>query len=471
MTDTLITDGRVITQNADRTVHENGAVAIEGDRISAVGTTEELTAEYDADRHVDADGGAVIPGLINPHTHVSDILFRGSFSEDRGLLDWLYNVKRPGTLAMDPDEHAIAALLYCTEAILSGVTTFVENDTEVVWDDWSDTESKLDVYDRSGIRNVYGAGMVDRRADPEFRDLVRDVQVRERDVDHPPLDRFVVETEAVVEEVTSLMETYHGTAGGRQSVWPAPVVVETTTSRCFQEAYELAEAYDVMTTVHVAEAEAEEQREISSIEYLRNVGYLGERSLLGHCVQVDERDVRILAATDTAVAHNFMSNMRLATGFAPVAAMLDAGVTVGLGTDNSILSDTVNPLNDVRAMANGHKGYHRDPGLLPAGKAFDMLTIDAAAAIGRRDSLGSIAVGKQADIAVVDLDYPHMTPAPDPVFALVHNAQGFEVETVICAGETVMRNREIRSFEESVDDILSEASEVTSDLLARTGFD
>ena len=132
MTDTLITDGRVITQNADRTVHENGAVAIEGDRISAVGTTEELTAEYDADRHVDADGGAIIPGLINPHTHVSDILFRGSFSEDRGLLDWLYNVKRPGTLAMDPDEHAIAALLYCTEAILSGVTTFVENDTEVV---------------------------------------------------------------------------------------------------------------------------------------------------------------------------------------------------------------------------------------------------------------------------------------------------------------------------------------------------
>jgi atrazine chlorohydrolase/5-methylthioadenosine/S-adenosylhomocysteine deaminase len=300
---------------------------------------------------------------------------------------------------------------------------------------------------------------------------VRDIQARDGDVDHPPLDRFVVETEAVVEEVTSLMETYHGTAGGRQSVWPAPVVVETTTSRCFREAYELAEAYDVMTTVHVAEAEAEERREISSVEYLRNIGYLGERSLLGHCVQIDESDVRILAATDTAVAHNFLSNMRLATGFAPVAAMLDAGVTVGLGTDNSILSDTVNPLNDVRAMASGHKGYHRDPGLLPAQKAFDMLTIDAAAAIGRRDSLGSIEVGKQADIAIVDLDHPHLTPAPDPVFTLVHNAQGFEVETVICAGDTVVRNREIRSFDESVDEILSRASRAAGDLLARTGFD
>ena len=471
MTDILLTNGRVITQDADRTVYENGAVAIEGDRITAVGPTEELTADYDAEQRIDVNGGAVVPGLVNPHTHVSDILLRGSFSEDRGLLDWLYNVKRPGTLAMDPDEHALAATLYCIEAIQSGVTTFVENDTEVIWDDWADIEAKLDVYDRSGIRNVYGAGMVDRGADPTFQELVRDIQARDADVDHPPLDTFVVETDAVVDEVASLMEAYHETAGGRQSVWPAPVVVETTTNRCFREAYELAEAYDVMTTAHVAEAEAQEQRAISSIEYLRNVGYLGERALLGHCVQISESDVRILAATDTAVAHNFMANMRLATGFAPVATMLDAGVTVGLGTDNSILSDTVNPLSDVGAMASGHRGYHRDPGLVPAQKAFDMITIDAAAAIGRRDSLGSIEVGKQADIAIVDLDHPHLTPSPDPVFTLVHNAQGFEVETVVCAGAIVMRDRELQSFDDSVEEILTAASETASDLVARTGFD
>ena len=471
MTDLLLTNGRVITQNADRTVHEDGAVAIEGDYISAVGPTEELIADCDPERRLDVNGGAVIPGLINPHTHVSDILFRGSFSEDRGLLDWLYNIKRPGTLSMNPDEHARAATLYCIEAIQSGVTTFVENDTEVLWDDWADIEAKLDVYDRSGIRNIYGAGMVDRGADPTFQELVRDIQARDGDVDHPPLDTFVLETDVVIDEVASLMETYHETASGRQSVWPAPVVVETTTDRCFQEAYELAEAYDVMTTAHVAEAEAQEQRAISSIEYLRNVDYLGERALLGHCVQISESDIRILAATDTAVAHNFMANMRLATGFAPVATMLDAGVTVGLGTDNSILSDTVNPLSDVRAMASGHKGYHRDPGLVPAQKAFDMITIDAASAIGRRDSLGSIEAGKQADIAIVDLDHPHLTPSPDPIFALVHNAQGFEVETVICAGTVVMENREIRSFEDSVDEILSAASRTASELVARTGFD
>jgi len=470
MTDLLVTNGRVVTQNPDREVIDDGAVAVAGGEIRAVGPAAELAADYDADRVVDAEGGAVIPGLVNPHTHVSDILLRGSFAEDRGLLDWLYNVKRPGTLAMTVDEHALAATLYCIEAIRAGVTTFVENDTEVVWDDWSTIEAKLDVYDRSGIRSVYGAGMVDSGADPGFQELVRDIQAREPGVDHPPLELFVEETDTVVDEVASLIETHHA-PDGRQAVWPAPVVVPTTTNRCFREAYALAEEYDVMTTAHVAEAEAEERRDISSIEYLRNVGYLGERALLGHCVQIDASDVRLLAKTGTAVAHNFMANMRLATGFAPVVAMHDAGVTVGLGTDNSILSDTVNPLSDARAMAGGHKGFHRDPGVVPAQTAFDMLTIDAAAAIGRADSLGSLEVGKQADLAVVDLDHPHLTPCPDPVFTLVHAAQGFEVDTVICAGEVVMADREIRSFDAEMDEVLSRASTAAADLVARTGFE
>ncbi|ERG97170.1 amidohydrolase family protein [Haloquadratum walsbyi] len=470
MTELLIINGRVITQDADRTVIEEGAVAVQGDSISAVGPTAEVTANHDGDTIIDAGGGAIIPGLINPHTHVSDILLRGSFAEDRGLLDWLYNVKRPGTLMMQPKEHATAATLYCIEAILSGVTTFVESDTEVVWDDWADIEAKLDIYDRSGIRNIYGAGMVDCGPEDAFRELLLNIQARDNDVEHPPLERFVEETDTVVEEVNSLINTYHGTANGRQSIWPAPVVVETTTTRCFQAAYDLAEEHNVMTTVHVAEAEAQEQRSLSSIEYLRNIGYLGDRALLGHCVQIDEDDVRILDATDTSVAHNYMSNMRLATGFAPVAAMLDTGVTVGLGTDNSILNDTVSPLNDLRAMAGGHKGYHRDPGVVPTQKAFDMVTIDAAEAIGRADNLGSLKIGKQADITIVDFDRPHLTPSPDPVFTLVHAAQGSDVNTVVCNGDIVMQDREIHSFDESLDSILSRAANTAADLVDRVGY-
>jgi atrazine chlorohydrolase/5-methylthioadenosine/S-adenosylhomocysteine deaminase len=226
-----------------------------------------------------------------------------------------------------------------------------------------------------------------------------------------------------------------------------------------------------MTTAHVAEAEAQEQRDISSIEYLRNVGYLGERALLGHCVQIDQQDVRLLAETGTSVAHNYRANMRLAAGYAPVVGMLDTGVTVGLGTDNSILSDTVNPLSDARAMAGGHKGYHRDPSVVPAQRAFDMITTEAAHAIGRAADLGSLEPGKQADIAIVDMNHPHLTPSPDPVFTLVHNAQGFEVDTLLCGGEVVMQDREIESFDVAVDDVLARASETAAAIAERTGYE
>lgn len=470
MTQTLIANGQVLTQNADRDILSDGAVLVRGDTIAAVGPSADLESESEFDRRIDAERGAIIPGLINAHTHVSDIILRGAYSADRGLYDWLYNVKRPACVAMEPEEHAVAAALYCTEAIQSGVTTFVENDTEIIWDSLAEIEAKLDVYEESGIRNVYGAGFADNPPDEEFEALLTEIMAREPSVDHPPADCLTVETETALDNVESLMDDHHGRADGRQSIWPSPIVVATTTTEGFQGAARLAEEYDVMTTAHVAEAEAQTRGPaLSSIEYLRNIGYLGERTLLGHCVQIDTADVRILAETDTKVAHNFFANMRLATGFAPVAELLDQGATVGLGTDNANLSDTVNPLNDIRAVFAAHKGFHRDAGILDAQTAFDMLTIDGARAIGRADELGSIEVGKQADIAIVDMDQPHLTPAPDPVFALVAGAQGFEVETLLCAGEVLMDDRSVQTLGDT-SELLAEVEETAADLVERVGI-
>ena len=238
-------------------------------------------------------------------------------------------------------------------------------------------------------------------------------------------------------------------------------------------AYRLAEEYDVMTTAHVAEAEAEvrERGAISSIEYLRTVGYLGERALLGHCVQTNDRDVRLLSKTNTPVVHNYRANMQLATGFAPVVEMLGRGVTVCLGTDNTILNDTVNPLSDARAVATAHKGYHRDSGVIPAGTAFDMVTRDAAEAIGHGDELGSLEPGMQADLAVIDLDRPHLTPAPDPIHALVYGLQGGEVETVLCAGEVVMDDRELLTLNDPLSELLSTAERTAADIVQRANIE
>ncbi|MBP2252462.1 atrazine chlorohydrolase/5-methylthioadenosine/S-adenosylhomocysteine deaminase [Halarchaeum solikamskense] len=472
MSDLLVTNGRVVTQNAERDVVADGALAITDERIEAVGPTAEVTDEYDADRVVDADGGAVIPGLINTHTHVSDVVLRGgAFAADRGLYDWLYNVKRPASVAMTPDEHAVAAALYCLEAIRAGVTTFVENDTEVVWDAPETIEAKLDVYDTAGVRNVYGAGFADSPPDEAFEALLADYQLRDSGVEHPPADHFAIDTDRAVRETERLIERHHGSADGRQSVWPTPIVLASSSTRGLREASRLAEEHDVRTTMHIAEAEVEEaDAGLSSIEYLRNAGYLGERTLLGHCVQIDAGDVRLLAKSGTSVAHNFMANMRLATGFAPVVELLDAGVTVGLGTDNANLNDTVNPLSDLRAVASAHKGYHRDPGVIPAQTAFDMVTIDGARAIGRADDLGSLEAGKLADVAIIDLDHPHLTPCPDPVHALVYAAQGFEVDTVLCAGDIVMEEREVATLDDTAA-ILRDAAAVGADVVERVGIE
>lgn len=372
---------------------------------------------------------------------------------------------------MDPDEYATAARLYCIEAIRSGTTTFVENDTALNWADLEPTRRKLDVYDEMGIRNVYGAGIRDLPADEGFQRMFDEITVREAGPSHPGPDALVVDTESALDDVESLIETYHAPEEG-QSIWPAPATLATTTPEALRGSYQLAEKYNVMTTAHVAEADAEvsERGALSSIEYLRNVGYLGERALLGHCVQTNERDVRLLAQTNTPVVHNFRANMRIATGFAPVTSMLARDVTVGIGTDNSILNDTINPLSDAGAVATAHKGYHRDSGVVSAQQAFDMVTRDAAAAIGRADDLGSIEPGKQADIAVVDLDRPHLTPSPDPVHALVYGASGAEVETVLCGGTVLLDDREVLTLDERLQTVLADATTAAEQLLDRANI-
>jgi atrazine chlorohydrolase/5-methylthioadenosine/S-adenosylhomocysteine deaminase len=162
--------------------------------------------------------------------------------------------------------------------------------------------------------------------------------------------------------------------------------------------------------------------------------------------------------------------MRLATGFAPVVEMLARSVPVSIGTDNSILNDTINPLSDARAVATAHKGFHRDTGVVSAQQAFDMVTLDAAKTIGKGDHLGSLEVGKQADLAIVNLDQPHLTPSPDPVHALVYGLQGFEIETVFCAGDVLMEDRELVHLDSSIGEIIGDANETAADIVERVGI-
>jgi len=466
---TLVTNGTVLTQNREREIIADGAVAIEDDTIAAVGPTAEVAGEFDADRTIDASGQFVIPGLINGHTHVTDIFLRGSCGTDRGLYDWLFNVKQPGTAVMDVEDHELAAALYCWEAVQSGITTFVENDAELPLGEIDKLEAKFDAYESAGIRNVYARGVRDLPVDEEFEALIETFAAKEPTVNHPDQHEYVVDTDEWIAEMESLLEEYHGSADGRQEVWVAPVVMEGMTEEGLRASYRLAEEHDVMTTIHVAEAPIQESGPISSVEELYNLGCLGEHALLGHCVQVDDRDIRLLARTDTRVAHNIATNMALANGFAPVQSMREKGVTVCLSTDNSSLSDQINPLGDLRLAALAHKGHHRDPGLMTARELFDMVTIEAARAIRKAETLGSIEAGKRADLALLDADRGHLTPAPDSIRALVYSARGTEFDTVICDGRLVMENGRTQ-LADAYPDLRERALQATERVLEASGL-
>lgn len=470
MVDLFISGGTVLTQNSERKIINDGCVAIDDNEIVDVDSTEEIEASHNADRHIDASGKLVLPGLVNAHTHVSDILLRGGFDPDRELYDWLYNVKRPGIGAMDDSDHATAARLYSYESIAAGVTTFVENAGELSYDESGRkaTDAKLSVYDKSGIRCIYARGMMDAEPGEELQTLVERVQARNKETKHQPPGRFTADTETVIATVEDLIKEYHGSAGGRLSIWPAPVVVEAVTTDCLQGAYRLAEKHDVMTTVHVAEAEYQGGDAISSVEYLRNIGCLGEHALLAHCIYINQRDARILAKTETKVAHNLMSNLRLGGGFAPVRMLRDKGATTCIGTDNAILSDTVNPIRDLRMVASAHAGNMQDPGVITPQEALDMATVEAAAAI-RRPDLGTLEPDTKADVILLNTDVPGLTPIPDPVRAVVFGALGSEIETVVCNGNVVMEDGHVTTFGE-FGELQREASETATAIRERANI-
>lgn len=466
----LIDGGTVVTQNHERELIHDGAVLVEDNRIAAVGPSEQLAQEHAPDRVIDATDHAIIPGLINPHTHISDILLRGRIGSDRDLYDWLFNVKQPGMAVMSPTDHELAAATYSEEALSAGVTTVVENDAEVPYGELEAMQSKFEVYDTAGIRNIYARGIRNRPTGPEFQSLIDRIAAKEPTVNHPDQSRYVEDLDRWFDELDSLYDEYHASADGRQEIWIAPVIIEGMTDEGLERSYQFAKERDIMTTIHTAEAPEQASGSLSPIEHLQNVNSLGEHALLGHCVHIDESDIRTLARTDTRVAHNIGSNLALGNGFAPVPAMRSHGVSVGLGTDNSILSDTVNPLSDLRLVTMAHQGNHRDPGVLMAQEALDMVTIEAARTIRKENELGSIEAGKLADIALVDLDQPQFTPMPNVISGLVYQSLGTEIDTVLCNGEVVVENGSVTGIDAAFPELRERATAAATRLRDDSGL-
>ena len=470
MVDLVIERGDVLTMDPERTVIHDGAVAIDGDEIVDVGSVSDIRSSYAGERIIDADGGVLLPGFIDLHTHISSIILRGGNTANRPLYDWLFNLTKPARDQMTPAEHTIATELFCREAVESGITTVVESAVGggSGYPD-SIVDRKMEVYGRAGIRNMYAQSFIDEEMEPELKEYVDRLMRREPEV-KPPSNQLV-DTEEALENTEDLIDRYHGTRDGRQEVWTGPLSPRSTSPEGLRGAYRLAEEYGSFTTTHVSETPHEEAAVGSThqtmVEYLGDVGYLGERALLAHCVHITDRDIRLLAETGTSVAHNISANLTLGAGIAPVEEMRARGVAVGIGTDNASTSDVIDMLGDARLALLTQRGQKHDPTVFGPMDALSMVTIDAARAIGKEDTLGSIEPGKKADIGILELDSPSTTPAYELHSAVLFQAFRERFSTVLCNGEVVASEEELdRRYR---DDLQQQARTVSEDVLRRTG--
>jgi 5-methylthioadenosine/S-adenosylhomocysteine deaminase len=410
--DRIIFNGFVLTVNPDFEIIEDGVVGIKDGVIQFVETCKKDISQYRADDVVNANGGIVMPGLINAHTHLPMSLFRG-LADDLPLAQWLNEYIFPAEQKhLSPETVRIGTLLSCAEMMMSGTTTccdgyFYEDEVAAAFLD-------------TGLRGVLAQGVIDFPA-PGVPDPLKNVE----------------------------------TAAAFVNQWKnrSPLLTPsifchspyTCSKETLKQAKKTADLLGVLFQIHVAETKAEadqslEMHGMSSVKYLADLGILDENTLVSHAVWVDAEDINILADRNTRIAHCPESNMKLASGIAPVPGMIEKGISVGLGTDGCASNNNLDLFAEMDSAAKLHKVFKKDPTVMDAKTVIKMATIDGAKAIGLGDSIGSLEVGKQADLIIADINKPHLTPMYHPESHLVYAVCGSDVSDVFVAGRALVRN-------------------------------
>jgi len=393
----------------DMTV-ERGDVLVDRDAgtIAAVGEG----AGEDADETLDATDGLVIPGLVNAHAHVAMTLLRG-YADDKPLDAWLREDVWPVEAELQPADVAAGARLAAAELIRSGTTAFA--------DMYFEMDALAEVIEEVGLRARLGHGCISVGTDEAAA--------------HEDFETGL-----------AFAREYDGIADGRITTALMPHSLTTAGERYLREYVPRARELGVPVHLHANETEDEvapivEEHGVRPLEYAEEMGVLAEDTFLAHCVHVDEAEIDLLAERGTAVVHCPASNMKLASGMAPVQAMLDAGVTVGLGTDGPASNNDLDVFDEIRDAAMIGKLAAEDASAVDAETAVELATAGSAAAIGI-DS-GRLEPGANADIAVVDLAVPHLTPQHDLVSHLAYAARGSDVRHTVCDGSVLMRDKAV----------------------------
>jgi 5-methylthioadenosine/S-adenosylhomocysteine deaminase len=426
--DYIICGDYVLPMDEGLTVIKDGAIAVSGTTILEVGTSKEISKKYASEAIIMGEGKAVFPGLINTHTHAAMVYFRG-IADDLPLKEWLENHIWPAENRwLGPEFISDAIELACLEMLKGGVTTY--NDMYFYEDAAGKVAKKI------GMRAVLGVGILD----------------------------FPSKSANTTDEYFANAESFIKNWKGDELITPciAPHALYTCGTESLKRARRIADKYDIPIHIHLSETkwevnEIKNRYKMTPVKYLDSLGFLDEKVLAAHCIWVEDDEIDLLAKRKVGVSHCMESNLKLASGFAPVVTMLMAGIKVTFGTDGAASNNDLNILSEMSTTAKVHKALSNNPTVLDAKTVLLMATKWSAEVLGLGDKIGSIEKGKIADIVTINLKKPHLTPMYNVYSHIVYAAMASDVDTVMVNGKVVVNNSKLCNGDE--EKILAKARE------------
>ncbi len=432
--DLLVTGGLVLSLDEGVGTVENGAVAVTGDRIKAVGPAGDFPPACAA-RILDAHGGIIMPGLVNTHTHAAMTLFRG-MADDLPLTDWLNDHIFPAEAKLTEEAVYWGSLLACAEMIRSGTTCFCD----------------MYLFEDAVARAAADAGM---------RAVVGEVLFDFPSPNYGPIEKGFAYTESLIEKwaghplVTIAVEPH-------SPYLCAPELL--------QKAAKLARRHHLPLVMHLSETRSEVDQILEKfgktpVRHLADLEVLSEDLVADHCVVLTDEDMDLLKEFNVKISHNPESNMKLASGIAPVPALLERGVCVGLGTDGCASNNDLDLFSEMDTAAKLHKVAALDPTAAAADTVLGMATTSGARVLGLGDAVGSLVPGKKADLIIIDTNKPHLTPMYNPVSHLVYAARGNDVTATVIGGRVVMEDRNLLTID--LDRVMEKAAAIAGTIVGR----
>ncbi len=441
MSSILINNALIVTMNSDRQVLQ-GNLLVEDDRITAIGSINQT-----ANRVIDARGQVLIPGLIQTHVHLCQTLFRGQ-ADDMPLMDWLQTRIWPLEGAHDPETVYYSALLGIGELFRGGTTAIIDMETV------HHTEYAFQAIVDAGIRAISGKCMMD--CGPEG------------------VGNLLEDTDTSLQQSVDLLEKWHGAAEGRLLYAFTPRFAVSCSEELLVQVRDLARQYNVAVHTHASENQDEiaivqTGRGMRNIVYLDHLGLTGTNLILAHCIWVDSQEIEILRSSGTRVVHCPSSNLKLGSGIAPIPQMLKQGVHVSIGADGAPCNNNLDQFMEMRIAALIQKPLY-GPTAMPAWQTFELATRGGAAAMGLGQHIGTLEVGKKADLALVNINNLHCAPGDDTnIYSqLVYQARSSDVTLTMVDGQIVYENGWLTTIDEP--DVLMQSNDAIKRVRRRAGL-